>query len=175
LNNDLSSLTEAFATLYARHHVDLLRFVLTLVADRAQADDIVQETARVLWQKAAAYDPTRPFLPWARKFAYFEVLKFRRREGLKRRFFSDALVETLAEERASADEFLEARRQALNDCLAKLDGRDRQLLSDRYTAGHGGIAHIAAQRGATPNAISLALHRIRQRLLDCIEHSLKAS
>jgi RNA polymerase sigma-70 factor, ECF subfamily len=175
LNSDLSPLTEAFASLYARHHVDLLRYVLTLVPDQVQAQDIVQETARVLWQKAAAYDPGQPFLPWARKFAYFEVLKFRRREGLKRRFFSDTLVETLAEERASADEFLEARRQALTDCLAKLNGRERQLLSDRYTAAHGGVAAMAAQRGATPNAISLALHRIRQRLLDCIEHSLKAS
>jgi RNA polymerase sigma-70 factor, ECF subfamily len=174
LKSDLSSLTEAFATLYARHHVDLLRYVLTLVPDRAQADDIVQETARVLWQKAAAYDPAQPFLPWARKFAYFEVLKFRRREGLKRRYFSDTLVETLADERASRDEFLEGRRHALDDCLARLDESSRQLVRDRYAGGPGSVANIAAQRGATPNAISLALHRIRLRLLDCIGHSLKS-
>ena len=84
-NSDISSVNEVFASRYSRHHVDLLRYVLTLVPDRAQAEDIVQDTARVLWQKAADYDPTQPFLPWARKFAWFEVLKFRCREGLKRR------------------------------------------------------------------------------------------
>jgi RNA polymerase sigma-70 factor, ECF subfamily len=173
LKSDLATLTEAFASLYARHHVDLLRYVLTLVPDRAQADDIVQETAQVLWQKAGQYDPAQPFLPWARKFAYFEVLKFRRREGLKRRFFSDILVETLAEERAVVDEFLEARRHALGDCLAKLDESSRQLLTDRYAAPHGSLADMALRRGATPNALYLTLHRIRLRLLDCIEHSLK--
>lgn len=36
---------------------------------RHQADDVVQETARVLWQKFASYDPERPFWPWARQIA----------------------------------------------------------------------------------------------------------
>ena len=173
LNSDISSLNEVFATRYSRHHVDLLRYVLTLVPDRAQAEDIVQDTARVLWQKAADYDPAQPFLPWARKFAWFEVLKFRRREGLKRRLFSDALVERLAEERVMADELLEARRRALGDCLGKLDNSSRQLLSDRYES-RGSVTNMAAQRGATPNALYLALHRIRLRLLHCIERSLKS-
>jgi RNA polymerase sigma-70 factor, ECF subfamily len=174
LNSDLSALTEAFASLYARHHVDLLRYVLTLVPDRAQAEDIVQETARILWQKASEYDPALPFLPWARRFAYFEVLKFRRREGLRRRFFSDTLVETLADERPAADEFLEARRRALSGCLANLDEPSRRLLADRYSGPHGSVTDLAAQRGATPNALYLALHRIRLRLLDCIRQSLKS-
>jgi RNA polymerase sigma-70 factor (ECF subfamily) len=172
LKSDISSINEVFATRYSRHHVDLLRYVLTLVPDRAQAEDIVQETARALWQKAADYDPGQPFLPWARKFAYLEVLKARRREGIKRKFFSDALVETLAEERPAADEFFQARREALGGCLAKLDDSARQLLSDRY-ANHGNITDIAARRRATPNSLYITLHRIRLRLLECIERSLK--
>jgi RNA polymerase sigma-70 factor, ECF subfamily len=172
LNSDISPVNDVFATCYSRHHLALLRYVLTLVPDRAQAEDIVQETARALWQKAAHYDPARPFLPWARKFAYLEVLKARRREGIKRKFFSDALVETLAEECPAVDEFFEARRAALGACLGKLDDSSRQLLSDRY-ANQGNITDMAAQRRATPNSLYITLHRIRLRLLECIEHSLK--
>lgn len=172
MKSDVSSAGEVFAGLYSKHHVDLLRYVLTLVPDRSQAEDIVQETARALWQKAADYDPAQAFLPWARKFAYFEVLKARRREGMKRRFFSDALVETLAEERVSMDESFEARREALASCVGKLDDSSRQLLAERY-ASDGSITEMAAQRRATPNALYLALHRIRLRLLECIEQTLR--
>src|SRR4051812_13857440 len=103
------TLTDRFASLYARWHLQILRFVLTLIPDRHQAEDVVQETARVLWQKFAAYDPERPFWPWARQIAHYEALKVRKRQASTRRLFSDELVETLAEERADQEDLLETR------------------------------------------------------------------
>jgi DNA-directed RNA polymerase specialized sigma24 family protein len=94
MRNDANQ--DEFAALYARAHVDLLRYVLTLLPDRHQAEDVVQDTARLLWRKFDEYDPAQPFLPWARKFAYFEVLKFRRSRALREKYFSDELLERLA-------------------------------------------------------------------------------
>src|SRR5262245_21872640 len=118
-----------FATLYAGCHLDLLRFVLTLLPDRQLAEDAVQETARLLWRKFSEYDRTRPFWPWARRFAHFEVLKIRKRLAVHERWFSDELTERLAAEREETEDLLAAQRHALQHCVEKLDGESRRLLT----------------------------------------------
>jgi RNA polymerase sigma-70 factor, ECF subfamily len=165
------ALTDRFAPLYARWHLEILRFVLTLIPDRNQAEDVVQETARVLWQKFTDYDPERPFWPWARQIAYFEVLKFRKQRGTARRHFSGELVETLAQERAQQEDLLEARRQALQQCLQALSGEDRRLLTQRY-ADNLAVEELARQLGKSSNALYLLLHRIRQKLAHCVRRAL---
>lgn len=164
---------EEFAAHYASVHMNLLRFVLTMIPDRNAADDVVQNTARSLWQKLDDYDPDQPFWPWARKFAYLEVLNYRRTQALERRYFSSELVECLAEEHEAQAELLELRRQALADCLAKLEARAQRLVLERY-GGDLSVAEIAGRQGKSANAISLMLHRIRQRLLECINGWLVA-
>jgi RNA polymerase sigma-70 factor (ECF subfamily) len=153
--------------------MSLLRFVLTMIPDRNAAEDVVQETARSLWQKLEDYDPGQPFWPWARKFAYLEVLKYRRAQALERRYFSDALVERLAEDHEAQSQALELRRRALAECLAKLDAGARRLVMERY-GGELSVAEIAGRAGKSANAISMMLHRIRQRLLECINGWLLA-
>src|SRR5436189_5016499 len=61
-------------------------------------DDLMQETSLKLWQEFEDYDPQRPFLPWAMRIAYFQVLRFRKTRSRSRLVFSDELVEMLAEE-----------------------------------------------------------------------------
>src|SRR5687767_15416668 len=99
---ELSS--EDFAALYSGCHLDLLRYVLTLLPERHRAEDVVQEVARLLWQKREYYDPAKPFLPWARGFAYLEVLKALKRNVVRGKYFSEQLVEQLAEERVVHEE-----------------------------------------------------------------------
>jgi RNA polymerase sigma-70 factor, ECF subfamily len=162
-----------FAALYARAHVDLLRYVLTLLPDRHQAEDVVQDTARLLWRKFEEYDPAQPFLPWARKFAYFEVLKFRRTRALREKYFSDELLELLAEERAAEEGQLVRGREALDGCLQKLDEVSRQLLKDRY-GDEIPLEELARRQGKKVNALYVVMHRIRQRLLECVNRTMKA-
>jgi RNA polymerase sigma-70 factor (ECF subfamily) len=164
---------EEFAVLYTRAHLYLLRFVLTLVPNRIEAEDVVQETARCLWQKIDDYNPALPFWPWARKFAYFEVLKHRKARALEGRLFSDELVERLADEREAHADVLEQRRQALASCLARLEAASRRLVLDRY-GGDLSVAEIARRESKSVNAISLMLHRIRQKLLECVNGWLYA-
>jgi RNA polymerase sigma-70 factor (ECF subfamily) len=162
-----------FAALYAAAHLDLLRYVLTLLPDRNAADDVVQETARVLCQKFDEYDPGQPFLPWARKIAYFEVLKHRKRQAVRARHFSDALVEKLAEERLQNEGYLAAQRDALTDCLGKLDPAAKRLLTDHF-GNTTAVVDLATRYGKTPNALYISLHRIRLRLMECVNRALTA-
>lgn len=149
-----------FAPLYARVPLDLLRYVLTLLPDRHHAEDVVQDTAR-------------PFLPWARKFAYFEVLKFRRTRALREKYFSNELLELLADEHAAEENQLARGREALDGCLQKLDEFSRQLLKDRY-GDEIPLAELARRQGKQVNALYVVMHRIRQRLLECVNRTMKA-
>ena len=164
--------SKGFAELYSKSHIVLLRYVMTLVPDRSQAEDVVQETARLLWKKFDEYNPEQPFLPWARKFAYYEVLKFRSKAARDQKYFSDGLVETMARERVDNDERLEASRKALQDCLAKLDRPSRDLLQERY-GGETTLQELARRQGKSANALYLALYRIRHKLIECVRGTLR--
>lgn len=134
---------------------------------------MVQEVARVLWQKFEEFDRAKPFLPWAQKVTYCEVLKQRRSSATHRRYFSDRVMEQLAEEDAGDAELLEAQRVALEGCLAGIGQMDRDLIVRRYT-GEQAVAQIAREFGKSPNAISMLLHRIRQQLIECVDRTLSS-
>lgn len=161
----------SFAELYSRCHLPLLRYVMTMLPNRAIAEDIVQETAKNLWEKFDQYDPTQPFLPWARKFAYYETLNQRRKLAVRRKYFCNELVETLAEENEQDDPALEQQREALGDCLAKLDGPARELLLERY-AKERSLTDVAASMGRSRNSLYVMMHRIRQKLADCVSRQV---
>ncbi|NNE90378.1 MAG: sigma-70 family RNA polymerase sigma factor [Verrucomicrobiales bacterium] len=165
---------EEFAALYAAHHLDLLRYVMSLVPNRTEAQDIVQDAARSLWQKADQYDPSRPFGPWARRFAHFEVLKHRKKQSIKRKYFADELIEELAVDRVELEPELGPKREALAFCLNKLDGPSRELIVERFGKERS-LKDIAASQNRTPNALYLVMHRLRQKLFECVSRRLRES
>jgi RNA polymerase sigma-70 factor (ECF subfamily) len=170
VEKELSS--EDFAALYSACHLDLLRYVLTLLPERSQAEDVVQEVARLLWQKRERYDAARSFAGWARGFAYLEVLKALRRQSIRGKYFSEQLVEQLAAERVAHEDELSAQRDALADCLRKLDAPSHELMMLRY-GSQMTIQQAAEQQGRSANALYLSIHRIRQKLLECVNHRLR--
>jgi RNA polymerase sigma-70 factor (ECF subfamily) len=164
---------EQFMQLYAQHDVELRRYVLTLVADRTATDDIMQETVIALWRKFDTYQPDRPFLNWAYRFAYYEVLKHRKRQKLHRRFFSAATVDAVADTWAAEHDALHARREALRACLEKLPPGDRDLIGLRY-ASDATVASTAAAIQEPAKKLYRALERIRRVLMQCMNRQLRA-
>jgi RNA polymerase sigma-70 factor (ECF subfamily) len=164
--------TPEFVELLIRHQNDLLRYVAPLVGNLADAQDVLQETAKALWKKFDDYDVSRPFLPWARTFARNEVLLHHRRRR-RYTFLTEELVEQLAEGPADVDEIAERRRHALAGCMQKLSADDRLLLDRRY--GHPEtLDRLASDIGRTANVLYKSLGRIRRVLHECIERTLAA-
>lgn len=164
---------DGFAALYSGCHLPLLRYIMTLVPHRDQAEDILQNTARSLWKRFEQYDTEKPFLPWARKFAYFECLRHRKEFAVRsQRIFSDELIETLAEEREQHDDVLAERRAALQDCLGQIDGPSRELLIIRYGDDRS-VTEVAQSTGKSRNALYLILHRLRKTLIECVNRQLE--
>ncbi|HYF35363.1 MAG TPA: sigma-70 family RNA polymerase sigma factor [Prosthecobacter sp.] len=174
-------LTCMTATEIARHHRFLRLFtgeepavrayVRRLVPVRADADDVMQEVAVVLWDKFDNFAAGGDFRAWAFGIARYEVLAWLRDKGRDRLVLDEEVVQKLAEETAADEPHLARQREALEACVAKLDPPQRDLLMEAYQP-QASIQAVASRSGRTVNGFYQWLHRIRRLLLDCIRREL---
>jgi len=169
----ISAPSDEFTSLLTEHRHRLRGFVLTLVSDRSDVDEILQETNLVLWQKFGEFTPGSNFFAWAATVARFQVMKCYQRQGKERLMFQPATLDAIADEAVSIDEVLEARRRMLSACMERLSSGQRELLGERYRQGTS-TSHMAQQRGLSVAALYQQLSRIRRRLATCITRRLQA-
>jgi RNA polymerase sigma-70 factor (ECF subfamily) len=166
------NLTQAdFTRLFTETEQPLYGFIYSLLPQRADADDVAQETVGLLWEHFADYDPQRPFLPWAMTFAYRQVLKHRREGRIRRKHFHESLLVELAAEHPQESAWDEAHQQAVKHCVARLHAKDREVLDARYF-GDVTLDVLAAKLGRTANALYKQLQRARVRLAECVTRQL---
>jgi RNA polymerase sigma-70 factor (ECF subfamily) len=164
--------TERFVRLFAAGQPEVLRYILALVPDINDAQEILQETAVDLWKKFDQYDPDCPFVPWACRFAFFQVLKLREQKSRWNKFLSLEAIDRLAAERLEENDVLEDRRRALAKCLQLLSESERLIVEKRYSQ-RVSVAELAATTGQTISTLYKALERVRRRLFECINHRLE--
>jgi RNA polymerase sigma-70 factor (ECF subfamily) len=164
--------TERFVRLFAAGQSEVLRYILALVPDINDAQEVLQETAVDLWKKFDQYDPGYPFVPWACRFAYFQVLKFREQQGRQRRFLSLEAIDQLAAERPEENAVLEDRRHALATCLKLLSDADRLMVEERYSQRMP-VTRLSEVTGRNVSTLYKALERVRRRLFECVNRRLK--
>lgn len=149
----------------------LFAYLVSLVGDFHEANDILQETNLVLCRRADEYEQARDFGALARRVAYLQTLAFLRdRKRDRHRFFSEELLHQLAEQ-PQPEVAEDQHRIAMRLCLAELRENHRELIAERYGSDRS-IKELAQRRGQSESAIKMALARIRQSLLQCIEHRL---
>ena len=164
--------TERFVRLFASAQREVLRYILALVPDLNDADEILQETAVALWKRFDEYKPESPFVPWACGFAVRFVRKHREQKARRDRFLSLEAIDLLVAEPWEEEGILEDRRRALRECLKTLSD-DEQLLIERRYSGRTTVAQMAQDTGRDVSALYQALDRVRRRLLQCTSRRLK--
>lgn len=148
------------------HHSDLIRgFIRSLLGDRSQADDVLQETFLTVTRKAADFEEGTSFPKWACAIARYKVLEARRatrRGGLG---LSEQVIEALAvtEEAHRPD----PRIEHLHECLRDLPPSMRRVVDLRYKGDHP-APEIASRIGWKVQAVYVALSRARSLLRDCL-------
>jgi RNA polymerase sigma-70 factor (ECF subfamily) len=162
---------EQFVQLFARHQRGIQAYLWTLVLNRADCDDLMQETSVSLWRKWPEFDPQRDFFSWACGIAFIEVLRFRRKTASQRLWFSEALIETLSAEVVHESEMHELRTAALQSCLEKLPERDRKIIEARYRGGET-VQEVAHELRRPVSTLYKMVARIRDRLYSCIEGTI---
>jgi RNA polymerase sigma-70 factor, ECF subfamily len=163
--------TELLIRLLARHQEELFRYIFALLPHEEDARDVLQETSVALFRKLAEYDTGKPFLAWAYRFAYLEILKQRERNQRAARYLSRDVIERLAQERADHEPVLRQRLQALDRCLQALPPTDQQLIRQRYQCNVD-TDELARQAGTSRRTLFRELDRIRRLLFHCISRRL---
>ncbi len=162
---------EQFVSLLARHHSLIRGFIGTLLPHQTDAEDVFQQTCLVLWRKWNTFDSAQSFSAWACGIAFYEVKNFQRVQSRDRHYFSDEVLSLIAEHQTNSLSETDQQKQALHDCIQKLDGENKQLILDCYH-GQRTIKEVAAQLGRSSDAIYKKLSRLRLRLMDCMQQSL---
>ena len=157
-----------FVQLLTSHQSRLYAYVLSLLGNRTQAEDVMQETNAVLWRKAHDFKLGTNFGAWMLKVAYFQVMAHRRKLNRDRLVFDDEFIQDIAEEAEQQCEWQEEKQRLLNDCIEKLNERQQDLIRCRYTEG-ATLKSIASQSGQSENTIKQALFRARAALIECVK------
>lgn len=164
--------TESLILLLTRHQEALFRYIFSLVPVEADARDILQETSVALFRKFDQYDTTRPFLPWAYRFAYLQVQKHREKSARSPLLFSEDVIDLIARERTHIEPQLDERLHLLDGCLAKLTPKDKELVTSRYALRQN--AEEMMQRfDMSRRTLFRNLEMLRQRLHECVTHQLQ--
>jgi RNA polymerase sigma-70 factor (ECF subfamily) len=163
---------EAFVQLLTSEQTSLFRYIVTLLGHTNDANNVLQQTNLVLWRKASDFAFGSNFHVWAKKIAYYQTLAFLRDRKRDKHIFDEALLEQLASEPDTVDE--DERRVALRHCLGSISSDSLDLLQQRYGPGRS-IHEIAKAQHKSDSAIKMALLRIRQSLIRCIEGQLEAA
>jgi RNA polymerase sigma factor (sigma-70 family) len=149
--------------LFARHAEDVRRYVLMVLRNRSDADDVVQQTfLKALRALRAGVRPQRP-RPWLIAIAHNECrMHFRR---ASRRPFEVDLE--LAAEAVAAEEGSESV-EAVRDALDQLAPKQRSALVLRELEGRS-YAEIAQLLELSDSAVETLLFRARRALREQME------
>jgi RNA polymerase sigma-70 factor (ECF subfamily) len=162
---------QQFMRLFLSHERRLRGLILTMVPNWTDAEDVLQETSAVMWRKFDQFTPGTDFAAWALAIARFQALDFIKRRKVRRAKFSDQLLDQIADEVAARHRELDARHDALEHCLGKLNDRDRTLIRLRYTES-ATPQQVAQQTGRTIHAVYKALNRLHEALLQCVRSAM---
>ncbi len=130
-----------------------------LLSDRAEAEDLVQETLIAIHTKRATYDREQPLGPWVHAIARYKLIDHARRRGRRPTVPLDDGMEFAVPDHGQQ---VEARRDLLRG-LDELTERTRDLVV-RVKLQEEPVAVVAARAGMTEGAVKVAVHRGLRRL-----------
>jgi RNA polymerase sigma-70 factor, ECF subfamily len=170
---------ERFLDLYNTAYPRLYAFILSLLPDRADAHDALQETSLVLLQRFDDFQftpsgterPVEAFVRWGCGIAFNQVRQLRRRRSQSLQL-SDQTLDRIAVARQQYSDLLESRRRFLLECIDKLADSDRELVF-RCFDGTTTIKAVAQQIHRPVNTVYKALNRIRATLKQCIDLAVR--
>lgn len=164
---------EEFMQLFTPNQRRVFLYILTLLPNVEQAEDVLQETNLILWREFHRFEPGTNFAAWACGVAYYQVLKYRKERVREITLLDEEMLGQVAEAQAELADVLEDRRAALLECLQKLPPADRALVTNRY-GGNASGKELAETLRRPVNSIYQSLSRIRQVLWDCIDRTLRS-
>jgi RNA polymerase sigma-70 factor (ECF subfamily) len=164
-------MTPEFSDLLTEVQPRLYAFIFGLIPNKPTAEDVLQETNKILCEKADTYDPGKQFSAWAFTIARYQILAATTKHKRNRLVFSPDLVESLADDLEEELVDYDKQRKKLKACLPLLKPRVATVMRMKYTDGMR-IKDIADELNLKESNISAILQRARKTLEKCTKRNL---
>lgn len=146
-------------------------FILYLVPNSSDADDILQETLAEMWNKFESFEQGSNFIAWSFTIAKYKILSFRQKNKSSKVIFSDNINSLLEKESKESLGFVQHEIEALKGCMEKLPGKHKSYILMRYEQGLT-FREIASQVGISMQAVYKSICQIHASLAHCVQLSL---
>ena len=157
-----------FVSLFKEDRGRLYSYIFAFVASRSAADDIFQETSMTLWKEFHKFRPGTDFSKWANGIAYNRLRTHFRKVKKYSVGFSESMLESLSE--TAGNETEEERKwQLLQECRSSLPEHTQELYESFYIKNRK-AQEVADESGRSIFAIRKAIHKLRKKLFDCVDH-----
>ena len=164
--------TADFVRLLSEHERRLKGYILSLVPNWTDAEEIFADTNARLWEQFDQYTPSKDFGSWGCTVAHYLVLAYRRRQQREKLRFSDSFIDSVAAASAESESDRDDRFHFLAKCLELLDAKSRQLVRAFY-AGQEKVDEIAKRTDRTSASVYKSVSRSRHWLHKCVEDRLR--
>ncbi len=165
---------EQFRRHWVRWQPSIYAYIRSLVFYRADAEDLLQDVAEILWRKIDRFEEGTRFDQWAYRVARNVVLNYQKKAKRRRVVFSEPMTRQLADEAAETAAGAREELKALELCIGRLQEKHRALLRRRYAPGATNRS-VAAAMGRSESTISRALSQIHRALTRCVYLALGES
>lgn len=148
----------------------LYAYILSLLPNRSDAEDILQETNLILCKKAKEYNPDGHFQGWAFRIARYQIMAHMTKYRRSKIHFSNELAEAMAEEDFDSTS-LNVTQKALQLCYDLLPKHMQSIARLRFKEEKT-LKDISSLVNRPIGSVSATLHRIRRNLLNCVHQKI---
>ena len=159
--------TKRFMALLVPNQRRINAYILCLVPNTSDADDILQDTLAEIWNKFDEFEEGSNFIAWSLTIARYKVMSFRQKNKNSKVVFSDHVIDFLEPESRKGSDIVKEEIGALKHCLKKLSDKQKYYLLLRYEQGLSFRA-IASQVGVSMQAVYKTVCRIHSNLARCV-------
>jgi RNA polymerase sigma-70 factor (ECF subfamily) len=161
-----------FVSLLTSQQARIYSYILSLAPNFNDADDILQDTTKFMWERFDEFTLGTDFLAWAKKIAYFLIMDYyRTKKKAYVTFYDEQLIQKLDQNAQQISDSSRDYQVHLKDCLKKLKQPDRKLLQLRYFENHK-AGELASRFGCSIQYVYRNISRIHQLLYACIQKQL---
>lgn len=169
-NTTDSQKTQNFLSLYVKNQKRIYGYILSVVSNWSDSEDIMQETTSLMWQKFDDFQEGTNFSSWGIQIAKHKIREFRRKSP-KLSNLSEQVLNILANRAETYYSEPDVHLTALEKCIKKLKTGDMALIQMRYEDGTT-IKDIALRLGRPIQGLYKVMARIHASLVICVRRSL---
>ncbi len=156
-----------FVTLLTANYYKIHSFIMSLVPNKADSEDVLQSTVTYMWEHFDDFEPGSRFLAWAFVIAKYQVLTYRKKLSRSKVCFNDDLLDLILAEYQQKPSEIDIKFEKLEQCLSKLNEQDQKIIKRRFQ-DDSKVRSIAQEFDTTENRIYKRIARIKDALLKCV-------